>query len=235
MATATSVEALAPGDHACLTFTDPDERLDIGAAFVRDGISNATKVMCVTETTAVRMVDLIGRHVEEADRQGYAGLPLTADMSWVNRPIAVFHDGRLTAICRYDRQTFDAVTLAFAAAAHARTVAAAVYYEDPVLRICRQHTPPGIRLAGEIDFHHLDALTLALNEALLLDHDVQVNLARLRFLDAACAAAIIHAALSLPAQRVLTVVCCREVLRVLRLAGMTDLPAPRVVGTHGER
>ena len=37
MATATSVEALAPGDHACLTFSDPDERLDIVAAFVRDG------------------------------------------------------------------------------------------------------------------------------------------------------------------------------------------------------
>jgi hypothetical protein len=27
----------------------------------------------------------------------------------------------------------------------------AVYYEDPLPRICRQHAPPGIRLAGEID------------------------------------------------------------------------------------
>jgi hypothetical protein len=29
-----AVDALGPGDHACLTFSDPDERLDIVAAFV---------------------------------------------------------------------------------------------------------------------------------------------------------------------------------------------------------
>src|SRR5215831_14797129 len=112
MATATSVEALAPGDHACLTFTDPDERLDIVAAFVRDGLHDDAKVICVTESiapeqlaveltergvpvedalpthqlmilgsedswlvdgevTAASMVELVGQHVEEAERQGY--------------------------------------------------------------------------------------------------------------------------------------------------------------------
>jgi hypothetical protein len=290
MATATSVEALAPGDHACLTFTDPDERLDIVAAFVRDGLHDDTKVICVTESiapdqlaleltdrgvpvedalpthqlmilgseeswlvdgevTAARMVELIGQHIEEAERQGYTGLRLTADMAWVNRPIAaadqlpafesevakLFGDGRLTAICQYDREMFDAVTLAFAAATHARTVAAAVYYEDAFLRICRQHSPPGIRLGGEIDFHHLDALTLALNEALTLDHDIQVNLARLRFIDVACATAIVHAAMSLPEGRVMTVVAGAGVLRTLRLTGASEVPELRVVGTHGER
>jgi anti-anti-sigma regulatory factor len=290
MATATSVEALTPGDHACLTFSDPDERLDIVAAFVRDGLSGATKVMCVTESippdqlsaelsergvpvadalptaqlmifstdeswlaegdlTAAKMIELLGRYLDEADKQGYAGLRLSADMCWVNRPIAaadqlpifesevgkLFGDGRLTAVCQYDREIFDAVTLAFATATHPRAVAAAVYYEDPVLRICRQHMPPGIRLAGEIDFRHVDELTLALNEALQLDHDFHVNLARLRFVDAAAASAIAHAAQSLPAGRVMTIRCGGPVLRMLRLVGATDLPAVRVVSPHGER
>jgi anti-anti-sigma regulatory factor len=170
-------------------------------------------------------------------------------MSWVTRPIGVadqlpvfesevaklFGDSRLTAVCQYDRETFDAVTLAFATATHARTVAAAVYYEDPFLRICRQHMPPGLRLAGEIDFHRVDELTLALNEALQLDHDFQVNLARLRFMDAAAATAIAHAAHSLPTGRSMNIVCGGPVLRMLRLVGATELPAVRVVSPHGER
>lgn len=50
MATATSVQALAPDDHAGLTFSDPDDRLGIVAALVRDGLSNAIKAMCLTES-----------------------------------------------------------------------------------------------------------------------------------------------------------------------------------------
>jgi len=289
MATVTSVEALAPGDHACLTFSDPDERLDIVAAFVRDGLSRSTKVMCLTESipqdrlsaelvergvpaaealpvnqlsifgsaeswladgepNAAKMIDLLGRHLDDANREGYTGLRVTADMSWVTRPIAaadqlpifeaevgkLLGDGRLTAICQYDREIFDAVTQAFAAAVHPHAVAAVVYYEDPVLRICRQHSPPGVRLAGEIDYSHVEELTLALNEALRLDHDIQVNLAKLRFMDAAAAAAITHAALSLPTGRVMSIVCGGVVLRMLRLVGATDLGAVRVVRAHGD-
>jgi anti-anti-sigma regulatory factor len=290
MATATSVEALVPGDHACLTFSDQDERLDIVAAFVRDGLSSATKVMCVTEAippdqltdelsdrgvpvdeaiptaqlmifssdeswlaggelSAATMIERIGRYLDEADQQGFAGLRLSADMCWVNRPIAaasqlpvfesevgkLFGDGRLTAVCQYDREIFDQVTLAFATATHPRAVAAAVYHEDPVLRICRQHVPAGIRLAGEIDFHRVEELTVALNEALQLDHDFQVNLAKLRFIDAAAASTIAHAALSLPNGRTMTVVCEGPVLRMMRLVGATEIPAVRVVSKNGER
>jgi anti-anti-sigma factor len=290
MATPTSVDALVPGDHACLTFTDPDERLDIVAAFVRDGLQDRTKVICLTETippdqltaeladrgvpvdtalpsgqlsiygsdetwladreiSAANMIDRIGGYLGDADRQGFNGVRLAADMSWVRRPIAaadelpvfetevtkLFGDGKLTAVCQYDRESFDAVTLAFATATHPRTVAAAVYYEDPVLRICRQHSPPGIRLAGEIDFNHVDELTMALSEALRLDHDITVNLARLRFIDAAAATAIAHAALSLADGRVMSIVCAAAVGRTLHLAGAAEIPAMRVVSWHGER
>jgi hypothetical protein len=213
--------------------------LDIVAAFVRDGLSTATKVICVTESIPPEQLtaELSERGVPVAEalptnqlmifstdetwlaggeltaatmmarisgyprRRGAAGLHRTAAVGrhvLGEPPIAAadqlpvfesevgkfFGEGRLTAVCQYDREIFDAVTLAFATATHARVVAAAVYYEDPVLRICRQHVPPGVRIAGELDFHHIDELTLALNEALQLDRDVQVNLAKLRFIDA---------------------------------------------------
>jgi hypothetical protein len=288
MAVATSVEALTPGDHACLTFSDPDERLDIVAAFVLDGLDRAAKVMCLTESiaadqlaaelaergvpvdeslprnqlsihsseqswvvdgelSAANVINLLSRGLEEAARDGFDGLRVTADMCWVGRPIAaadqlpvfetevgkLFQDGRLTAICQYDREVFDAVTLSFASSVHSRAVAAAVYHEDPLLRVCRQHTPPGIRLAGEIDFSHVDVLTLALNEALRLDRDIQVNLAKLRFIDVACASAIGLAARSLPAGRAMTIVAGAPVLRTLSLAGALEADSVRVVRVDG--
>lgn len=235
MATSASVDDLGPGDHACLTFSDQEERLDIVAAFVRVGLCQGQKVVCFTESyqpealsaelvdrgvplaeleregqfalqtsdeswlvdgafSAEQMLDLLARQVNLAKTEGYAGLRITADMAWATRPVIgveqlvvfetavtqLFTDGRVTAICQYDRMRFDAVTLASAAEIHACAVAATVYYEDPVLRVCRQHSPPGVRVAGEIDYTRVDALNRALAEAVRLDNDVHVNLAQLR-------------------------------------------------------
>jgi anti-anti-sigma factor len=290
VATATSVEALLPGDHACLTFSDPDERLDLVAAFVRDGLRASSKVLCLTDSVApqrlraeladrgiperellrrdqltitgsdeswladsgasgARMVRRLARELDDAHRDGFAGLRVTADMCWVSRPAAIadelpvfetdvgklFGDGRLTAICQYDREIFDAVTLAFAASVHPLAVAAAVYYEDPVLRVCRQHTPPGVRVAGELDLTHAEELTLALSESLRLDRDVELNLSRLRFIDAAAVGAIVQAAAGLPAGRVLSVRCGEPVLRLVRLVGVPDLPGVRILETPGDQ
>src|SRR5262245_49675334 len=52
MGDASKVDELQPGDHACLTFTDPEERLDIVAAFVRDGLKADERVICLTEAIA---------------------------------------------------------------------------------------------------------------------------------------------------------------------------------------
>ena len=287
MATATSVEALVPGDHACLTFSDPDERLDLVAAFVRDGLRASTKVLCLTDSLppqrlraeltdrgvperellrrdqltiagseeswlphgGARMVQRLARELDDAQREGFAGLRVTADMCWVSRPAAsadelpvfesdvgkLFGDGRLTAICQYDREIFDAVTLAFATSVHPLAVAAAVYYEDPVLRICRQHTPPGVRVAGELDRSHVEELTLALAESLRLDHNAELNLAKLHFIDAAAVGAIVQAAAGLTPGRSLSVRCGGPVLRLLRLVGLPDLPGVRILETPGDQ
>ena len=285
MAAATPVDRLAPGDHACLTFSDPEERLDILAAFVAAGQGRNEKIICFTDALGVdelradllsrgldagqelsvvrseqlwgggsgpdagTMVELLAREVGRAVDEGRAGLRITADMCWAARPQAnaeqllvfesevgrLFADGRLTAICEYDRESFDPVTLGYASRVHPRTVAATVYHEDPVLRICRQHIPPGVRVAGELDYARADALSDALAEAVRLDRDVHLNLNHLRFIDAGAAAVILRTAATLPDQRRMVVVCAESIERTLRTAGADDVPALRMLVRNGER
>ena len=288
MATAIPVDRLGPGDHACLTFTDAEERLDILAAFVAGGIDHGDKIICYTDSIGVdelrdelvsrdvpvadplehgrlsvvrsdeawrqsgtpdaaAMIDHLADELATADRQGYPGLRITADMCWATRPQAgaeqllgfeseagkLVADGRLTAVCQYDRQVFDPVTLAFAARVHPRTVAATVYHEDPVLRICRQHVPPGVRVAGELDYTRAAALSDALAEAVRLDHDVHLNLNNLRFIDAGASAVILQAAASLPPPRRMFVICQESIDRTLTVAGARDVPGLRMLVRHG--
>lgn len=276
------------GDHACLTFTDAEERLDLLAAFVREGLRAGQRVLCWTDqvppavlaaefaarrvrgaaasrrgqltiasvesallggrSSARAMVAAVADEVDAAARQGYTGLRLTADMSWAARPAGaerllsfetemaeLFGDGRLSVICQYDRDRFDAVTLAFAASAHTKTVAAQVYHDEPVLRICRQYSPPGVRVAGELDYRHQAVLEKALAESRRLDRHMTVNLNALSYIDAACATTIVQAAMRLPASRRMTVTCHGLVAKMLDLVGGRDAPRIRVVPGHDQR
>jgi len=280
---AVTTDAIDAGDHACLTFTDAEERLDLVAAFVRDGLKAGSKVVCWTDTitpdglaeqlaarsvrlgAALRrgqlrlapvsgallgdarggveaMVAVLSSELDAATREGYPGLRVTADMAWATRPLAavehltafetgvahLFADGRLCLICEYDRDRFDAVTLAFASKAHPRTIAAQVYHEHPLLRICRQYSPPGIRVAGQIDYQHRDVLEQALAESLRLDPQPHVNLVGLDYIDGACATVIVAAALRLPASRRMTVTCRRRVAKVLDIVAPSAPPQLRI-------
>jgi len=283
MSDAVTVDAIADGDHVCLTFSDPDERLDIIADFVAGGLDRGHKVLCFTDslsprelteelswrgiavavatadgqlevtdggrlwfasgsTSAAATLDTLSAEVELARIQGYDGLRVTADMWWATQPVAAVEelrafetaaadlntDGRLTAICQYDRDSFDAVTLALAAEAHAKTVAAVAYHDDALLRICRQHRPPGIRVAGELDYARLESLQQALAESLRLDTDIHVNLSRLRFLDVTAATMIAKSAFSLPADRRMIITCSGTVAEILRLVGADEADQLRV-------
>ena len=285
MAATTPVDRLASGDHACLTFSDPEERLDILAAFVAAGQRRDEEIICFTDSVGVEelrtellgrgieggsslrvvrsdrlwgggaapeaatMVELLAGELQRAVERGRSGLRITADMCWAARPQAnaeqllvfesevsrLFADGRLSAICEYDRESFDPVTLGYASRVHARTVAARVYHEDPVLRICRQHVPPGVRVAGELDHSRADALRDALAEAVRLDPDIHLNLNQLHFLDPSAARVILQTAANLPARRRMVVVCAEPVERTLIEAGATGVPALRMLVRHGER
>jgi len=290
MAAAVAVDALEAGEHACLTFTDDDERLDIIAAFVADGITGGQRVVCYTDATSPRQLrdDLAGRDVPVAaaraagalrvhtveDRwlgdggfrpdvllkvlsaqvadalaAGFSGLRVASDMSWAIRPLpgveqlgayesavnALFADGRLTSICQYDRVRFDAVTLAVVADAHPHAVAATTYHDDPLLRICRQYRPRGVRVAGEIDFRSVDTLRAALSEAIRLDHDLHLNLTRLRFIDAAAGGEIVNTAAGLSPDRSVIVRCTPWIAKILTVLNPKHINPLRIVVVDDRR
>jgi anti-anti-sigma factor len=283
------VDDLRPGDHACLTFSDADERLDIVAAFVLDGLKSGQKVVCYTDQVspealtgqlvdrglpvgdavaagrlemssagesylaggvfaADRVIDSLAAQISRSEREGYSGLRVSADMCWALRPVAgledliafetqvarLFAGGRAIAVCQYDRDCFDPVTLSSITAAHGRVVAAVTYFDDALLRVCRQHIPPGIRVAGEIDFRHADVLANAVGEAVRLDEHVHVNLAQLRFMDAAAAGVIVQAAVGLAADQRMTVICQPLVAKVFHAFGAADARRLRIVVRDGK-
>jgi hypothetical protein len=288
LVTTTSVDQLNPGDHACLTFSDEEERLDIVAAFVRDGLSAGHRVLCYTAAyppaelhgrlvnrgvpaasavqpdqlqlrptqewlagagfQPVRVLDELTVAIDRAGVDGYPGVRVAADMGWAAEPVLgvehlvtfekqvnqLFAEARVTAVCQYDRQQFDAVTLASTTAVHSCAVAATVYHDDPVLRICRQHSPGGIRVSGELDYTALGPLRDALTEAVRLGAHLNVNLRQLRFIDAASAGALVQAAATLPDRHTLTVICRRLVATVLCHVGAQQVPAMRIRTVPGE-
>ena len=46
----TQVTELSPDAHACLTFGDPDDLLDLTAAFVRDGLASGFRVVVLSDS-----------------------------------------------------------------------------------------------------------------------------------------------------------------------------------------
>jgi hypothetical protein len=112
-----------------------------------------------------------------------------------------------SVLCQYDRERFDPVTLATVAGFHTRSVAAATYHADAVLRICRQYAPPGIRIAGEIDYQAEEPLALALAEAVRLEGSIMMNMAALAFIDARCTHMIADAVRTLAGSRSVMLHC----------------------------
>jgi anti-anti-sigma regulatory factor len=277
---------LTTSDHACLTFGDAEDLLDLTAAFVRDGLASGLKVLWVGGSVgqleqelkdrglavnsavasgqmsavsieghvlsdqaafeSTRAIGWLRSQIDASQAEGFAGLRLALDMSWALQPIsgveqlpdfenrvaAAIADTTATVLCQYDREKFDPVTLASVAPLHTRTVAAATYHADAMLRICRQYAPPGIRLAGEIDYRGAEPLALALAEALRIDTDITVNMAVLRFIDAACARMILNAAKSTGGTRKMILRCSPSVAHWFTLFGAADLPGVSVVTVH---
>jgi anti-anti-sigma regulatory factor len=188
------------------------------------------------------------RQVASSRELGFPGLRVAVDMSWALRPVTgveqlpKFEEGVAAALsgttasvlCQYDRDRFDPVTLASVAAFHTRSVAAATYYADAVLRICRQYAPPGVRIAGEIDYRAEEPLALALAEAVRLDGDITVNMAALAFIDAFCARMIADTARMLAGSRTVILQCLPEVATGFARLGLAGLPGVRLV-TAGEQ
>jgi anti-anti-sigma regulatory factor len=193
--------------------------------------------------SASRALGWLGGQMAACREEGFPGLRVAVDMSWALRPVAgveqlpEFEEGiaaalagtAVSVLCQYDRERFDPVTLATVAAFHTRSVAAATYHADAVLRICRQYAPPGIRLAGEIDHKSEEPLALALAEAIRLEGDITVNMAGLVFIDASCARMILDAARSVAGSRAVVLQCHPGIAARFVLMGAAGIPAISVV------
>ena len=194
-------------------------------------------------------VGWLADELASSSRQGFPGLRVALDMSWALRPVAgieelpEFEQGIATALegstaavlCQYDRERFDPVTLASVAGFHTRAVAAATYYADALLRICRQYAPPGIRIAGELDFQAAEPLGLALAEAIRLGGDIVINMSALAFVDARCTLMIADAARTIASQsRQVILRCLPEVATGFKRIGLADLDGIRLVA-DGDR
>src|SRR3954468_12403029 len=70
MADMATVDRVGAGDHACLTFSNAEERLDLVAAFVRDGLRRGQKVLCWTDELSPE--GLAGELARRAVRPGAA-------------------------------------------------------------------------------------------------------------------------------------------------------------------
>lgn len=284
----TQITDLMVNDHACLTFGESEEQLDLTAAFVRDGLTGGLKIIWLGDGTSAQTVSELARRgiavepavasgqmtavtsegsllsgqaftadhamgwlagqMEDCRGEGFPGLRVAMDMSWALRPVtgieqlpqfeermaAALAGTAVSVLCQYDRERFDPVTLASVAAFHTRSVAAATYHADAVLRICRQYAPPGIRLAGEIDYLAEEPLALALAEAIRLDCDITINVAALDFIDASCARMIVDAMRGLNGSRVVVLQCHSAIAARFALLGVTDLPAVSLVIVHGQ-
>ena len=188
------------------------------------------------------------RELASSRELGFPGLRVAVDMSWALRPVSgieqlpQFEEGIAAALagttasvlCQYDRDRFDPVTLASVAACHTRSVATATYHADAVLRICRQYAPPGIRIAGEIDYKAEEPLALALAEAVRLGGDITVNMGALAFIDAFCARMIADTAKMLAESRTVTLQCVPEVAAGFARLGLDSLPGVRLVTSRDQ-
>jgi anti-anti-sigma regulatory factor len=198
------------------------------------------------EFGAGRAMDWLTSQIAACQREGFPGLRVAVDMSWALRPVTGveqlpdFEEGvaaalagtTVSVLCQYDREGFDPVTLATVSAFHTRSVAAATYYADAVLRICRQYAPPGIRLAGEIDYQHAEHLALALTEAIRLEGDITVNMTALAFIDGSCARMIVDAARGLAPSRTMVLRCHPGIAATFELLGAGDMDGVSLVGMH---
>jgi anti-anti-sigma regulatory factor len=181
-------------------------------------------------------------------QEGFPGLRVAVDMSWALRPVtgveqlpefeqgvaAALTGSTVSVLCQYDRQRFDSVTLATVAAFHTCAVAAATYHADATLRICRQYAPPGIRLAGELDYRRSEPLALALAEAIRIDGDIVVNMTGLTFIDGSSARMIVEAARGLAESRRIVLRCRPGIAARFVLLGAEDVAGISLVSVHDQ-
>lgn len=69
----TQITDLMVNDHACLTFGESEEQLDLTAAFVRDGLTGGLKIIWLGDGTSAQTVSELARRGIAVRRRWPAG------------------------------------------------------------------------------------------------------------------------------------------------------------------
>jgi anti-anti-sigma regulatory factor len=179
-------------------------------------------------TRVQQMLDGLTVVRDQAYAEGYQGLYVAGKMTWtlqagfdaedlVAYETAVhrfFGDGRVAALCLYDRRRFDKAALTAIGAVH----------PGPLLRFTIGGWGAHLRLSGELDASNAGSLPAILSMVAQSDSTLLLDASDLRFLDAAGAGTIVRFAASRPTRH--TVVrCTRGVRQALSLVGADTVPS----------
>ncbi|MDX3545194.1 MEDS domain-containing protein [Streptomyces europaeiscabiei] len=193
-----------------------------------------------------RTIDTYTAEVDRACDEGWAGLRVTADMSWAPRMnlahdrlldyeasvAPLFADPLFTAICWYDRRRFDDEMTARVDKVHPLRVM------ERLDSLEVTETPDGGRIAGTAELSTRTAFVEILRQALEHRDDTGpshfvLDLRDLCFMEAHCAWQLISLAASLPAGSEVTVRCGELLGLVLSQLGADEVPQ-LLVSVEGE-
>jgi anti-anti-sigma factor len=190
---------------------------------------------------ADRQITAFEARKRQARTDGYNGLAVSAEMSWMvetpadwdaildyERRVTRIFDAGLRGLCLYDRRAFPQELMAEALSAHDFEIGvrpAALTARHWSMTITEQGGQVGIRLLGEVDYASGHYLTARLAEHVDGDNDLLVDARDLTFLGACGARALIDAAnLLTPPRRLVLSGVAQPVMRVIELCGFVDHP-----------
>jgi hypothetical protein len=180
-----------------------------------------------------RMMRGFAEAVDEARRDGYGGLWVSADMSWASEDLpgveqlveyeagagGLFAPRHLAAVCQYDRRVFDPALLARACAGHSGSPG------NARLRFAATDRPAGGAFSGQIDATNRSAFGSLLAH---LPAGAHVDLAGVDFMDAAAVGELLRAAAGWAPERP-TVVCRPALGRLLQVHEVEAVATLRMV------
>lgn len=187
-----------------------------------------------------RMLDTLGREVDEAFGQGFRAVRLTTDYSWLVNGSGRSDLGRMLgcehrvgdavspstmamAVCQIDRRACPPDQLTALRDAHEVLVEVNPEFDDGILKIVRTFEPDGLRVEGELDAarHAVFAEKLAQVSA----GRVHLDLSRLGFIDLGGLNLLAQHATGLPAGEPLVLDnLAPDVENVIEMVGWHRLP-----------
>jgi hypothetical protein len=180
--------------------------------------------------------------LDQARREGYAGLRVTADLGWADRVDpddllryeiginALFPDGHALGVCVYDRGAARHDVWHRLLAAHPTAVATPGGRVVSRLRCLRTRSPAGLRLDGEVDLVNHAALPVLLDAAVPVPGECVVDTTGLRFADVNALTCLMHVAVRRAGRRT-RLVCRPQVAHLLRMIDADEVPGLTITET----